>query len=315
MISPAADEGSCIPWAARLSGKPCVRVRQAHTAASSYAPRRHDQYEPNHDARQSRRGSAARCSTRLKSWMPRFLWFIVTYLRRRRVERWERPVNEAEYKLRFSLISDQISGATRAFYTYIEINKFAGKNTENYQKINRDGHFWSGQLYALQTTWFIIFGRIFDPTRGAYSIHDFLKSTVAYKGLFSRDALADRKRIASGQAEPEWLDGYVKAAWEPTTEDLKKIRATVEASDAKWKKVYQPIRNKVFAYTDPKAVVEDLFRDTLVGDIEDILHDLNKIRTAVFQLIENGRQHWIEDGYRGYADLFISDTRALLSRL
>ena len=66
---------------------------------------------------------------------------------------------EAEYKRNFSLIADQISGATRAFYTYVEINKFASESNENYHKINRDGHFWSGQLYALQTTWFINLGR------------------------------------------------------------------------------------------------------------------------------------------------------------
>jgi hypothetical protein len=198
---------------------------------------------------------------------------------------------EAEYKRDFGLIAAQITGATRAYYTYMEINKFAAENKDHYQKINRDGHFWSGQLYALQTTWFIILGRIFDPTRGAYSIHDFLASTVAYKGFFSRCALAERKRTASGQAEPEWLEGYVTSAWEPATEDLERIRATIEASDQKWKKVYKPIRDKVFAHTDPKAIVEDLFRDTLVGDIEDILHELNKIRTAVSQLLENGREY------------------------
>jgi hypothetical protein len=79
--------------------------------------------------------------------------------------------------------------------------------------------------------------------------------------------------------------------------------------------VYQPIRDKVFAHTDPNPVVPDLFRDTLVGDIEDILHDLNKIRTAVFQLLENGRECWIEDNDRSYADPLIADARALLSDL
>jgi hypothetical protein len=42
---------------------------------------------------------------------------------------------EAEYKRNFGLIADQISGATRAFYTYMEINKFASESNENYQKI------------------------------------------------------------------------------------------------------------------------------------------------------------------------------------
>jgi hypothetical protein len=222
---------------------------------------------------------------------------------------------EADYKRLFGLIEGQITGATKAFYTYMEINKFAATGNENYQKINRDGHFWSGQLYALQTTWFIILGRLFDRTKDAYSIHDFLEATVDYKDFFSKKSLAERKRAAAGRAEPEWLPGYLKSAWEPTTADLEKIRSSIQASDTKWKKLYQPIRNKVFAHTDSQAVVTDLFRDTLVGDIEDILHDLNKIRTAIFQLLENGREHWIIDNDRSYAEPFISDVRALLSHI
>jgi hypothetical protein len=76
-----------------------------------------------------------------------------------------------------------------------------------------------------------------------------------------------------------------------------------------------PIRVEVFAHTDPKAVVEDRFRETLVGDIEDFLHDLNKIRTAVFQLLEIGREHWIAGDDRTYADPFIADVRNVLSRV
>jgi hypothetical protein len=104
---------------------------------------------------------------------------------------------EAEYKRLFGLIADQITGARRAFYTYMEINKFASENNVNLEKIHRDGHFWSGELYALQTTWFIILGKIYDRTKDSYSIHDFLKSTVAYKGFFSKQALAQRKRTAA----------------------------------------------------------------------------------------------------------------------
>jgi hypothetical protein len=154
-----------------------------------------------------------------------------------------------------------------------------------------------------------------DHTKDSYSIHDFLKSTVAYKGFFSKQALAQRKRTAAGQAQPTWLSDYLKSAWEPSTADLEKIRAVIAASDEKWTKVYKPIRDKVFAHTNANVVVSDLFRDTLVGDIEDILHDLNKIRTHVLQLLENGREHWLTDGERTYADPFIGDARTLLARL
>src|SRR5712691_5853044 len=135
---------------------------------------------------------------------------------------------DPEHNHHFESIVNEITEATCAYYTSMAINKFASAENENYQKINGDGHFWSGQLYALQTTWFIILGRIFDPTRGAYSIHDFLKTTVAYKGFFSKQALAERKRKAAGQGEPAWLDDYLRSAWEPTTADLEKIRSTIE---------------------------------------------------------------------------------------
>lgn len=71
----------------------------------------------------------------------------------------------------------------------------------------------------------------------------------------------------------------------------------------------------MFAHTNANVVVSEIFHETLVGDIEDILHDLNKMRTAVFQLLENGREHWITDGDRTYADPFIGDARTLLARL
>ena len=73
---------------------------------------------------------------------------------------------EAQYRRHFDLIADQITGATRAFYTYMEINKYASEDKANHDKISRDGHFWNGELYALQTTWFIILGRILTQREG-----------------------------------------------------------------------------------------------------------------------------------------------------
>jgi len=161
---------------------------------------------------------------------------------------------EAEYKRNFDIMATQIAAATSAFYTYMEIHKFASEGNDNYEKINRDAHFWSGQLYALQNTWFIVLGRIFDRSKDAYSIYDFLASTVAYKGFFSSHALANRKRKDAGRAESEWLDDYLKSVWEPTTADLEKIKSAIESSHKKWEKSYKPIRDKVFAHTDINVV-------------------------------------------------------------
>lgn len=222
-------------------------------------------------------------------------------------------MQEAEYRAHFDIVRNDITAATSAFYTYMEIHKFAAEGQENYDKINRDAYFWMGQLYALQTTWFIVLGRLFD--RGGYSIRKFLALTMAHRGLFSKGALAERKRKAAHHNNPEWLDEYLRTAWEPTTQDLQDIADSIGTAEAKWQQSYKPIRDKVFAHHELGISVNDLFGGTLVGDIEDILHDLNRIRTAVFQLLENGRQQWIADDDRTYIDPFIADTRNALSRL
>jgi hypothetical protein len=133
--------------------------------------------------------------------------------------------------------------------------------------------------------------------------------------LFAKAALAERKRLAARQSNPEWLEDFLKSAWEPTTAELRKIRVAIAPSDRKWQESYEPIANKVFAHTDRKAAVDELFRGTLLVDIEDILYDLNKIRTAVLQLFENGDKVWIADDDRTYAELFVIDTRNFLNNL
>jgi hypothetical protein len=222
-------------------------------------------------------------------------------------------MQEDEYRKRFNIVANDIIAATSAFYTYREINQFASEGRENYDKINRDAYFWMGQLYALQTTWFIALGRSFGIS--GYPLRKFLAQTVEHCELFSKEALAERKRRAARRDDLEWLGGYLKTAWEPTTQDLQDIADSIGTAEAKWKQSYKPIRDKVFAHHDLGVSVNDLFGGTLVGDIEDILHDLNRIRTAIFQLLENGRKHWIADADRTYAQPYIADTRNALGRL
>lgn len=222
-------------------------------------------------------------------------------------------MQEVEYRKHFNIVANDITAATSAFYAYIEINKFASEDRENHDKINSDAYFWMGQLYALQTTWFIVLGRLFD--RGGYSIRKFLALTVANKGLFSKNMLAKRKSEAARQDNPEWLGEYLSTVWEPTIQDLQDIAGSIGVAEAKWKQSYKPIRDKVFAHHDLGVSVNELFGNTLIGDIEDILHDLNRARIAIFQLLENGRKQFIMDDDRTYIAPFVADTRNFLGRL
>src|SRR5215469_10587105 len=176
-------------------------------------------------------------------------------------------MTEDEYKRRYKIVSDDILSATRAFYTYMEINKFATENQQqNYQKVNQDGHFWSGQMYSLQLGWFIILGRIFGPS--GYPLHKFLKQMTAHPELFSKEALAQRKREDARDPNPPWLANLLEEAWEPTTNELEDIARSINPATATWKKSYKPIRDKIFAHRDLAASITDLFGATLVAEIE-----------------------------------------------
>ena len=223
-------------------------------------------------------------------------------------------MTQDEYKERYKLVSDDILSATRAFYTYMEINKFATENQQqNYPKLNQDGHFWSGQMYSLQLGWFIILGRIFGSS--GYPIHKFLKQMTPHPELFSREALAQRKREEARDPNPPWLAGYLEDVWVPTADELEVMARSIDPVTEVWKKSYKPIRDKIFAHRDLGASIDDLFGPTLVGEIEDMLHDLNRLRIALFQLWINGRRRWIDDNDRTYVETFIGDARGLLNRL
>jgi hypothetical protein len=80
--------------------------------------------------------------------------------------------------------------------------------------------FWITARYSLITTFFVTLGRLFDEDRNAHSIHKLLRATGAHPEYFSREALAERKRRASGGGEPDWLGNFLKDAWEPDAADL-----------------------------------------------------------------------------------------------
>lgn len=141
--------------------------------------------------------------------------------------------------------------------------------------------------------------------------NDSLRRNNSYKGLFSKRALADRKRKAVG-GEPSWLDDYLKTVWEPNTADLESIASAIKPAEARYGERYKAIRDKVFAHRDPSKLAAALFENTLVSDIEDILFTLNEIVLAIFQLFENGRRYPIGTGNRSYADRVVADTRSAL---
>jgi hypothetical protein len=135
-----------------------------------------------------------------------------------------------EYGRLLYRIREEVETSAAAFYTFWEINRFALEGGESYAKLNRDALFWNLQIHGLHTAYFMGLGRLFDKRSDVDSLIHLLDATEANPGTFSKEALAERKRRATGEANPEWLARYLDGVWEPTVDDLRAIRKEVEPS-------------------------------------------------------------------------------------
>jgi len=168
-----------------------------------------------------------------------------------------------------------------------------------YDKYQHAAHFWSLNTYALQTTFFIAFGRIFDNRNDSFSIQKLTEATIANPALFSKAALRERKRRISriAGADPSWLVDFVDQAWEPTAADLEPLRAALAPHLDKFKAIYRPIRHKYFAHrgTESQQAIEALFGKTLKTDVAEILGFLHTVLWAIREMALNGQRPDLTD--------------------
>lgn len=190
----------------------------------------------------------------------------------------------------YDLIRDDVYTAIQTFYTWLEIHNYASEDKSIYKKLNENPTFWNLLLHSLQTTFFIVLGKIFDDGPDAHSIHKLMSFCVANPDLFSKKALSIRK-TKNGQ-RPDWLDEYLSKAFEPTTKDLRALKNSLSPFRKKFDKVYKDIRNQVVAHKilKEKEEISDLFSKTQIKEIEDILYYLYDILAVLWDLLHNGRE-------------------------
>ena len=82
-------------------------------------------------------------------------------------------MTEAEWYRDFELMGNQVNSAIRIFHTNEEINRCVNENRRISDAINRAAEFWILHRNCLQSTLFIILGRIFDRSRDAHSLRKF----------------------------------------------------------------------------------------------------------------------------------------------
>lgn len=225
-------------------------------------------------------------------------------------------MKEDHYWQSHTVLTNEVEDTLASYYTDKEINDYASKNESALRRMNANPSFWVVTAHALQTTFMITLGRVFDLNSRSHSIEKLLTETVAHPEYFSKEALARRKRAIAGP-EPVWLDEYLKRAWEPDVAGLERLRTALTPSRSKYDTAFKPIRDKLFAHQDvmDRANIQVLIGKGLITDLERILYDLHDVLSCISQLAHNGEEPRPGLIEYDYEKRIRSDTRKTLERL
>ena len=203
-------------------------------------------------------------------------------------------LSEPEFWYMFDSVHGDVQAAIKSNYAYLTIHNIGAGDRTIYDQYQRHAQFWTLSTYALQTTFFMAFGRVFDHRKDSFSIQKLLSATVNHPELFSKTALRERKRNASRLTgpDPQWLVEYVDQAWEPTKADLQPLTAALAPHHDKFKEIYRPIRHRYFAHRGMQSqqAILALFSKTLIGDVAEILRFLHTLLWAIREMAWNARR-------------------------
>jgi hypothetical protein len=156
--------------------------------------------------------------------------------------------------------------------------------------LNGSALFWNTVLAGLQTSTFIVLGRILDQS-STHNVDRVLKFAQNHPEIFSRQALGKRKQ-GNLTTPPDWLAEYLEGAYVPKAVDFRRLRAHVQKQRKIYNDKYRDLRRKVFAHkelTDPVAV-SALFAKTNIRELQRLLIFFSRLYDALWQLLFNGRK-------------------------
>jgi hypothetical protein len=224
---------------------------------------------------------------------------------------------EAQYWIDLQLLSTEIEDAVTIFHTAEEMNRLALTDAAILRALNREPLFWQGYRSTCQTALFMTMGRIFDRGSDTHSIHKIIDAALNHWRFFSRQSLRNRRTLGGGE-EPQWLNDFIAAAWEPScAADLEFLRAELAPHTEHFGDVYRPIRDAVIGHrlmTNDQAAVQ-LFPNTnreQVGRILDFLHGLIG---RLIHLYNNGTKPVMgQNDFTDYNQRVRSEVQNLLGR-
>jgi hypothetical protein len=197
---------------------------------------------------------------------------------------------DKQFEHELEVFRTEAQSGTQFFYAFLAINDIIVENKKIRHVVNSAPLFWKTNIGALQTAFFITLGRIFDQ-RSKHNIDSLLRFAQDNKTIFSKDALAKRKRKDSQNAD-DWLEDFLKESYEPVTDDFRRLRKYVKKYRKIYEANYRDIRRKIYAHKElsDEVQIKQLYQKTKIRELERLFVFLNKLWEALWQLFHNGRK-------------------------
>ncbi len=197
---------------------------------------------------------------------------------------------EDEFRHELEVFRTEVESSILFFYTDLTIKAVLSDNKEALKIVNRTPLFWRTNFGSLQTSFFIVLGRIFDQ-KSNHNVDKLLQAAQNNSIIFSAQALERRKREENANAN-EWIDNYMKDVYVPSANDFRRLRKYVNKYRIIYKDKYQDIRRKIFAHKElsKKDDVQKLYTRTNIREIQKLIIFLNRLYVALWELFNNGHK-------------------------
>lgn len=179
----------------------------------------------------------------------------------------------------------------KAFYTFLFLDELWRDEERVREVISLSDDMWITLRSSLHTEVFVILHRLLDSSpKPRYSLGKLLSKTFANPQLFSKEALAARKRV--GDVEPEWLPGYLNEAWTFDRNAIKDLTKELAKHRKIYEQGYEPLRHKVYAHIGTLDTREfyEMVGKTNVQTMEEMLRFTFDLVMQLEDLFENGNK-------------------------
>lgn len=192
---------------------------------------------------------------------------------------------EARFEYELEVFRREADEAVQHLYGYLTMHAVPGDHKAVPALYNSNPLFWLTALRALQTSAFMVLGRIFSQ-ESEHNLDKLLRIAEEDQHIFSRESLARRKSEIAGLNVQEYLQGK----FFPGTADFRGFRREVKDWRRIYENNYRAVRNQIFAHAEVSKPedVHALFAKTNIQELEVLVTDLVGLHTRLQDMLQNG---------------------------